>query len=646
MEKQEIKTETLDKFGINITNKAINHELDKVFGREVELENLIKILSRKKKNNAIIVGKSGTGKSSLLFLLAQRIVAKKVPTNLLGKVIYSIDSASIMAGTSYRGQMEERLKKILEEVESNDKIMLFIDEIHTILDTTGNNASNIANVMKPYLTGGNLQVIGATTLDEYKKFFEKDSALSRRFNRLVVEEPSIENCVEILKQSIDSYEKFHNISFSDEILLTIPTLAKKYIRDRNLPDSAFDVIDEIGAKIKVERTLPNPKLIKMLDELQKLEDKKYELIKTEDWTEIQNFKPNVYDKFIEKLSNEQKNFNDKVSNLEKYTITKNDVLEIVSRISKVPLSKLENDGREMIKNLEKVLDYELVNQNEAKSIIVKNLKKKVLNLDNTNRPFSLLLAGQTGVGKTRLCEVVAEHYFDNKMLKINGGELSEAHNVSKLIGSPSGFVGHTETSHLFNYFIDNSYGILLIDELEKIHPQILNVLLNILDSGECVDSQSRTISFRNVMIICTTNLGSSKVMYKKPSLGINQNQNTKSDTKDITVSEIKKFLTPELFNRISNIVVMDKLSKDDFIEIFNKEIDTFKKSLKEKNINLTVNKKVIEHVLNDYDDNYGARGIKRAFQDRIVDKIIDYIIDNEDIKKINIVLENEEIIIK
>lgn len=644
MEKQEIKTETLDKFGINITNKAINQELDKVFGREVELENLIKILSRKKKNNAIIVGKSGTGKSSLLFLLAQRIVAKKVPTNLLGKIIYSIDSASIMAGTSYRGQMEERLKKILEEVESNDKIMLFIDEIHTILDTSGNNASNIANVMKPYLTGGNLQVIGATTLDEYKKFFEKDSALSRRFNRLVVEEPSIENCVEILKQSIDSYENFHNISFSDEILLTIPTLAKKYIRDRNLPDSAFDIIDEIGAKIKVERTLPNQKLIKMLDELQKLEDKKIDLIKSEDWTEIQNFKPNVYDKFIDKLSNEQKNFNEKVSNLEKYTITKNDVLEIVSRISKVPLSKLENDGREMIKNLEKVLNAELVNQNEAKSIIIKNLKKKVLNLDNTNRPFSLLLAGQTGVGKTRLCEVVAEHYFDNKMLKINGGELSESHNVSRLLGSAPGYVGHNETSHLFNYFIDNSYGILLIDELEKIHPQILNVLLNILDSGECVDSQSRTISFRNVMIICTTNLGSSRVTYKKPSLGINQN--TKSDTKDITISEIKKFLTPELFNRISNIVVMDKLTKDDFIEIFNKEIDTFRKSLKDKNINLTVNKKVVEYLLNDYDDTYGARGIKRAFQDRIVDKIIDYIIDNEDIKKINIVLENEEILIK
>ena len=306
------KRETLDKFAINITTKALNGEIDGVFGREKELDEMIKILSRKKKNNVILVGYQGVGKTVLAEFLAKRIVEQKVPYGLLNKIIYSIDAASIMAGTTYRGQMEARLKSILQEAEDDERIILFIDEIHTILDSGSSNSLNIANIMKPHLTSGKLQVIGATTFDEYKKFFEKDGALSRRFNKLVIDEPSEESCVEIIKKCIDGYENFHHVKFTDEILNKIPSMAKKYIRDRYLPDSAIDIIDELGARIKVDKTKPTSKLLKLLDEMDDTQKKKIDLIKNEKWDEIAYFKPNVLDKLKDKITNEQSNFMNKI----------------------------------------------------------------------------------------------------------------------------------------------------------------------------------------------------------------------------------------------------------------------------------------------------------------------------------------------
>ena len=644
--KKDVKNPTLEEFGINLTIKAINGELDKVFGRDNELEDLIKILSRKKKNNAIMVSYPGVGKTSMVFLLAQRIVEQKVPTGLLNKVIYSLDSASLTAGTKYRGEMEDRVKKILKEAEEDENVMLFIDEIHTILDSSGNNAMNISNIMKPHLTSGKLQVVGATTFDEFSKFFEKDSALSRRFNRLTIEEPSIEACEVIIKQCIGSYEKFHNVNFSDEIIKQIPILAKKYIKDRYFPDSAIDIVDELGAKIKVERTKPSNKLLKMLDEMEENQKVKLELIKNEDWETISTFKPQVLDKLKNKITYEQEKFNERINNSDRIEITQEDLLKVVSKIGKVPLDKMNKDGKLIIKQLETILNKELISQEDAKIAILKTLKKKVLNIDKSNIPPSFLLAGPSGTGKTRLAEILSDVYFDGKMVKINGGEFSEAHNISRLLGAPAGFTGHSDTPHLLEKFIREPHALLLIDELEKMAKPILNVFLNILEKGECVDSMGRTISLSESIIIMTSNLGNIKSSYIRP--GFNSIENKRVDLNDTTISEIKSFLTPEFYNRISTTVVYKRLTSDDFSQIFNIEYNKFKNTMKEQNITFNINKKVIDFLTDKYDDVYGARGIKRNFNDFIVDKTVDFLMENDNIKKINVTMNdtNDSIIIK
>lgn len=647
--KKDVKNPTLEEFGINLTIKAINGELDKVFGRENELEDLIKILSRKKKNNAIMVSYPGVGKTSMVFLLAQRIVEQKVPTGLLNKVIYSLDSASLTAGTKYRGEMEERVKKILKEAEEDENIILFIDEIHTILDSSGNNAMNISNIMKPHLTSGKLQVAGATTFDEFSKFFEKDSALSRRFNRLTIEEPSIEACEVIIKQCIGSYEKFHNVNFSDEIIKQIPILAKKYIKDRYLPDSAIDIVDELGAKIKVERTKPSNKLLKMLDEMEENQKVKLELIKNEDWETISTFKPQVLDKLKNKITYEQEKFNERINNSDRIEITQEDLLKVVSKISKVDLSKLHENGGDIIKNLEKVLNEELINQDEAKTKILKVLKKNILGFNNPTKPLcSIYMNGVSGSGKTFFVKLVAKA-LGLKLITINCAELGSGESsISKLSGSNAGYIGHGEQTVLDKVKNDPNC-ILLWDEFDKISPNLYPSLLSILDEGILIDNKNERINFENTYMFFTSNDAITELNYVKPGFGAKESNevNIKSTSTDV----IRKKLPPELYNRFSDFITFDVLKKPEMILVVEAEINNFKKILKAKGIVLTVNKNVKEFIADKYTDTkLGARPIKRGFETSVIEVVSDFLIENLDnnIKKINVIMNeiNDGVIVK
>jgi ATP-dependent Clp protease ATP-binding subunit ClpC len=634
------KNETLEKFATNVTNKAINGELDRVFGREKELEDMCKILSRKKKNNVVLVGFPGVGKTDIVNLLCQRIVDQKVPYGLLNKTIYSLDAASITAGTQYRGQMEERLKKIMQEAEDDENVILFIDETHSILDNGSSNSLNIANIMKPHLSTGKLQVIGATTFDEYKKFFEKDGALSRRFNKLVIDEPSEESCVEIIKKCISSYEEFHLVKFPEEIINKIPSYAKKYIKDRYLPDSAIDIIDELGAKLKVEKTKPSTKLLKMLDEMEEVQAKKIDLIKNEKWDEISHFKPNVLDKLRDKIANEQNNYISKIQNVEKTEITEEDLLKVVATISKVPIDKLNKDGKSNIKKLEDVLNRELINQDDAKNKVLRALKKRVLNLNNVNKPVSYLFLGKTGSGKSFISKLIAEHWFDGSLIRFDMGEFQDKISSTSLLGSSPGYIGYEEGGNLTEQVKRNPFSLILFDEIEKANKDILNILLTILDEGYCTDAKGRKVDFKNCIIIMTSNLGAKDSEYKKPSYGGGKNVNLNNTS----VESAKKHFSPELWNRIDEVVVFNPLTKDDMYKILDIEIEKFKKMLKNRGVNLNINKKVRDYLVEKgFDENLGARPLKRTFENLLVDEIVDVLIYNDDVKKMNVIMDDDNV---
>lgn len=630
------KNETLDKFAVNITNKAINGEIDRIFGREKELDDMTKILSRKKKNNVVMVGYPGVGKTEMAYYLAQRIVEQKVPYGLLNKVIYSIDSASITAGTQYRGQMEERLKKILQEAEEDERVILFIDEIHTILDNGSSNSLNIANIMKPHLSTGKLQVIGATTFEEYKKFFEKDGALSRRFNKLIIDEPSEASCIEIIKKSISSYEEFHYVKFPEDIIYKIPSLAKKYIKDRYLPDSAIDIIDELGAKIKVEKTKPSTKLLKLLDEMDETQKKKIELIKNEKWDEIAYFKPNVLDKLKDKISTEQENFINKVQNINKTEISEDDLLVVVSQISKVPLDKLNKDGKDNVKKLEDILNKELINQDDAKNKVLKALKRNVLGFNNPNKPIaSFLLLGKSGSGKTHLAKLISKAWYDGNLVRIDMSEYQDKISSTALLGSPPGYVGYDQGGSLTEQVRRNPYSILLLDEIEKADKQILNTLLQVLDEGHATDAQGRKVDFKNCIIIMTSNLGAKDSEYKKPSFGGGQ----EVKLTDTSIEAAKKHFTPELWNRIDQVIVFNPLVKEDMFKILDLELNIVKDMLKtKKDISVSFTKKLKEILVDKgFDPKLGARPLKRAVESLVVDEITEYLIFlTESPKKLNV----------
>lgn len=632
-----VKNEFLEKYAINMSKKALNGDYDKVFGRDEETLELIKILSRRRKNNCIVVGEPGVGKSAIVEHFVQQLISNDVPVGLLDKVVYSLDGASITAGTKYRGEMEERLKNLLTEAESDKNVILFMDEIHSIMDTNGGSL-NIANIMKPYLTSGKLQVIGATTHDEYKQHFEKDGAMSRRFNKLTINEPSIEACNMILTNCVKSYEEFHGVSFEAKLLAKIPNLAKKYIKNRYLPDSAIDIIDEIGARLKVKRTSVNDKLRKLYSDKEDANIKKWELVKQRDYQgagalklEMDNIKVLIESEI------------DSLSNLEKLSITEDDVLGVISKISRVPLDKMKADGKDNIKKLQEVFDKELINQEEAKSKILKGLKRKVLGLSHPNKPLSLFFSGITGSGKTLTAKILADNFFEGSLIRFDLSEYSSDSDVNKFSGSPAGFIGY-DAPTVLDKIRESPHSLILFDEVEKCSKVVMNLLLNIVDEGYATDSKGNHVDFTNTIIIFTSNLGAKDSEYVKAGFG----GGTKSELKDTTMDAIKKHLSPELYNRIDEFVVFSKLRKEDMFSILDLEIEKFKKTMKEKSINVIIKDNVRDLIIDKhYDDKMGARPMRRGFQTMVIDKVVDFIIDSDNVKKLTVSVDKtNEIIIK
>ena len=650
------QTPTLNQFGGDLTKRAREGKLDPVIGRKDEIERVIQILSRRTKNNPCLIGEPGVGKTAVVEGLAEKIVAEDVPQMLKNKRVVSLDIASMVAGAKYRGDFEERIKKCLEEVKKAGDVILFIDEVHTIVGAgSAEGAVDAANILKPLLARGEVQVIGATTLNEYRKYIEKDSALERRFSPVTVGEPSQEETVEILKGIRDKYEAHHNVKITDEAIKASVELSTRYINDRFLPDKAIDLIDEAASKVKM-RTYTEPDSLKKLsDKIAQLDKEKEDAIRSQDFEKAAS----IRDKekaAKEKLAKEKEKWESK-NTKSITTLTEEDIAEVVSSWTGVPVQKLTQSENEKLKNLEETLHKRVIGQNEAVEAVAKAIRRGRVGLKDPNRPIgSFLFLGPTGVGKTELSKALAESLFGNEdaMIRIDMSEYMEPHSVAKLIGSPPGYVGFDEGGQLTEKIRRKPYSVILFDEIEKAHPDVMNMLLQILDDGRLTDSQGRMVNFKNTVIIMTSNIGA-RLITDKNTLGFTTTNNQKEETqkeyeaikKDV-MGELKKEFRPEFINRIDEIIVFHKLNEEDIKQIIDIMLSQVTKRLQEQNMELTIDDSVKELIAKKgIDVNYGARPLKRAIQNLLEDKIAEAILDGK-IKphqKAVAKVENEEIVI-
>ncbi len=630
--------EKLLDMGTDITLKAKEHKLDPVIGREEEIQRLVEILCRKTKNNPVLIGEAGVGKTAVVEGLAQAIVAGDVPEILKDKVIYSLEIGGLMAGTKYRGAMEEKLKDAIETIISSKNIIVFIDEIHTLAQAGSEKGeTSPADMLKPYLARGEMQTIGATTTDEYRKFIEKDKALERRFQPIMVSPPSVEQTIQILKGLKDSYEAFHKITITDEAIEAAAVLSDRYISDRSLPDKAIDLIDEASSKAKVNYTLKP-------QEIRQIEDKIKSLSASRDEASLQR----NYEKAA-KLQSEIINLeNDLKKKEEKFDVKKeksttnsigaNEIAEVVAKWTGIPVTKITESEKDRLIHLEDILHKRVVGQNEAVEAVSKAIRRSRVGLQDSKRPIgSFLFMGQTGVGKTELCKAIAEAMFDdeNNIVRIDMSEYMEAHSVSKLIGSPPGYVGFEEGGQLTEQVRRHPYSVVLFDEIEKAHPDIFNALLQILDDGRLTDGQGRTVSFKNTIIIMTSNLGAREVKEHRKQLGFGgDDEEEQVDSKKIYMEALKNKFKPEFINRIDVICIFEPLSQEDLVKIAKILISNINKRLKEKNLSLKITEDALELIVSKgANTEYGARPLKRFIQqeveDQIAEKILLGILKNE-----------------
>jgi ATP-dependent Clp protease ATP-binding subunit ClpC len=640
MEKQHVENPLLN-YGIDLTQRAREGKLDKVWGREEEILRTVQILSRRKKNNLVLVGNPGCGKTAIAEMLAQKIADKDIPFILQDKTIFSLDIPSIVAGTQYRGQMEERLKGITNYLAQNPNYLIFIDEIHIIMESNSSNTMSIANILKPYLTNGTIQCIGATTHEEHKKHFEKDAAMSRRFQKLTIEDPTEEVTIKILENCKAQYEAYHQVEYPQELIEKIPALAKRFLIDRHLPDSAIDVIDETGAKATIESMVVPNKITKLEDEIQNLNAQKINLIKEERWTDIIELKK-VVKKSENALTREMMKWESKRKE-NKTTITEMDVLKVISSLSKVPLDKIQSEGIDKIIQLESGFN-KVVGQDTAKSAIIKALKRSMIGLNNKNKPVaSMLFLGKTGTGKTFLAKTLAESWYNGSLIRFDMSEFMEKISTSSLTGAAPGYVGYEKGSR-FEEVRKNPYSVVLFDEIEKAHPDVLNTLLQILDDGQITDSTGRIISFKNTIIIMTSNLGVKEVAMKSVGFGAP----SVNVLEEKSIEAAKKHFTPELWNRIDMPVVFEELTEDHITKMVQLEVQNLSNMVLESNgVTIKVDKAVQKHLATiGYSEDYGARFLTRTIQDVLVDKITDFIIANRDTKEIQVSYKNEEVVLK
>ena len=618
----ESNTPVLDNFSRDLMKLAEAGKLDPVIGRDREILRIAQILSRRKKNNPIILGEPGCGKTALVEGLAIKIVNGDCPRNLVDKRIVNLDLTSVVAGTKYRGQFEERMKVIIEELQSNPNIIIFIDEIHTLVGS-GNSSGSMdgSNIFKPALARGEIQCIGATTLDEFRKNIEKDGALERRFQKVIVEPSSVEETIEILKNVRDKYEDFHKVNYSDEVIETCVKLADRYITDREFPDKAFDILDEVGARMQTELKTPEA-----IEELKKkaaeIKLQKMEVVKKQNYEEAAELRDKEK-KLLLKLDQEKLKFEEKLSK-EKQLILLEHVYDVVSNMTKIPVSKMSVDDTKSLLDLDKTLIDKVIGQNNAVVKIAKAIKRNRLGIKDPNRPIgSFVFLGSTGVGKTYLAKQLAKEMFgsEDALIRVDMSEYQEKHTVSKLIGAPPGYIGYEEGGLLTEKVKNKPYSVILFDEIEKAHKDVFTILLQVLDDGHVTDSLGRKINFKNTLIILTSNLGVKKLQDFGTGIGFSSNSYSNEEAKkQMLMKEMKNFFSPEFLNRIDDTVVFNSLSQEDIKKITDIELNKLMTRLVDMKYNITYDESLVEYLAKiGYDELYGARPLKRAIQDKVED---------------------------
>jgi len=625
------KTPVLDNFSRDLSKLAEMGKLDMSIGREKEVKRLAQILSRRKKNNPLILGDPGCGKTNLIEGVALMISKGEGPQNLLNKRIVNLDLTSVVAGTKYRGQFEERMKVIIDELTSNPNVVVFIDEIHTLIGSgNSSNAMDGANIFKPALASGDIQCIGATTFDEYKKSIEKDGALARRFQKIKLEQPSIAETITIIKQSIDKYESFHKSLYSNEIIELCVRLADRYITDRAFPDKAFDVIDEVGARQQVEVKIPES-IKKLKEKIAELKQEKTRVVINQEYELAAEIRDKEL-KLLNKLDAETKKFEeDNIKNKRK--IDEEDVYSVVSIMTNIPMEQLNLDEKQKLINIDKKIKDNVIGQDQAVDSIVKAIKRNRLNIKDPNRPIgSFICLGSTGVGKTHLAKQLAKQLFGNEksLIRVDMSEYQEKHTISRLIGSPPGYVSHDEGGQLTEKVKNNPYSVILFDEIEKAHKDVFHLLLQILDDGHLTDAMGKTINFKNTIIILTSNLGIKKFSDFGTGISFTSSKYGNEEAKkSMLMAELKKFFSPEFLNRIDDTVVFNTLNDDNVKKITRIELNKLIDRLKESKYNFTYDDSVVDLISKiGFDETYGARPIKRAIQDKIEDLISDEVLND------------------
>ena len=627
-------TPILDNFSRDLNKMVEEGKIDPVIGRDSEVKRIAQILSRKKKNNVVIVGDAGVGKSALVEKLAQMIVKGDCPSNLLDKRIVSLDLTSLVAGTKYRGQFEERIKAILNELQNEPNVIVFVDEIHTMVGAGNASGSmDAANIMKPALARGEIQCIGATTFDEFKKHIEKDGALVRRFQKIILKEPTKEETVQILNNLRESYQNFHKVFYEPEVFETIVNLSSRFITDRQFPDKAIDVMDELGSDKKINTKIPEI-IEKLKKESDDLKDKKIQVVKSQNYEQAAKLRDEER-KLLSKLDDEKKKWLDKQKD-NKTPVTVADVYEIISQITGVPLSKIDERETTNLLNLEEKLKSKVIGQNEAISIISKSIRRNRVGIKDTNKPIgSFIFLGSTGVGKTYLAKSIAEILFGDseKVIRVDMSEYMEKHNVAKLIGSPPGYVGYDEGGQLTEKIKNNPFSVVLFDEVEKAHKDVFNILLQILDEGHLTDSFGRKVNFTNTIVIMTSNIGAKKVSEFGKGVGFSSSSSASQNfevKKSIVQKSLKQHFNPEFLNRVDDIISFNSLDKDVIKKIIEIELNKLGVRLKEKNYKVSFDKTIVERIseLNIQED-FGARPIKRIIQNMCEDYLSDSILKGE-----------------
>src|SRR5574344_1532404 len=629
------KTPSLDEFGRDLTLAAQELRLDPVVGREKEIERVIQILARRTKNNPVLLGEPGVGKTAVAEGLAIRIVNAEVPDILEGKKIIQLDMGLLVAGTKYRGEFEERLKKIMDEIRQAGNVILVIDEMHTLIGAgAAEGAIDAANILKPALSRGEIQVIGATTLDEYRKYVEKDAALERRFQPVIIDEPSVEETIEIMKGLKSKYEEHHRLNISDEALVAAANLSSKYITDRFLPDKAIDVVDEASSKVRLHMSSLPPEGKELEKELKAIVKQKEDAIRNQEFELASNLREQEAD-LKEKIKELSMKFREEHDE-NKPTVTAEQVAEVISTMTGIPTTKITEGESERLLKLEETLHARVIGQNQAVVAISKAIRRARVGLKSPNRPVgSFIFSGPTGVGKTELAKALSEAIFgsEDNMIRVDMSEFMEKHSTSKLIGSPPGYVGYDDGGHLTELVRKKPYSVILFDEIEKAHPDVFNIMLQILDDGRLTDAKGRHVNFKNTVIIMTSNVGASMITTQS-KLGFSTGDDEKKDKyeklKETVNEELKKAFRPEFLNRIDDIIVFSHLSKEEIRQIVDIMLKDLFKRLSERGLSIEVTDEVKDFLAKDgYSETYGARPLRGLIQKKIEDILAEEILTNK-----------------